>query len=170
MPAMTAETTGKKRGTDGSTLDVAWSESETLPHGLARLSSGALVVTRLYCPAGHDLTTTDKTSRFNGYPGITLMVRGARAEGQVVLSPIHGDDTKFGEMDFEPGEVTRISCPVCDAEFPVVQDCGCTEGAHLVGLFLDDSLTAGNQVVVCTAWGCVRSRVLDRFQIISKYE
>lgn len=98
------------------------------------------------------------------------MVRGKHIEGQVVLSPIHGDDTKFGAMDFEPGEVTKVTCPVCDKEFPIVQACGCTEGANLVGLYLDDTLQGDSQLVVCTAWGCVRSRVIDRFQIISKYE
>lgn len=168
---MTAQqTTGRRRGTDGSTLDVTWNESEILPHGLARLTSGALVVTRLYCPKGHDLVDSASTARFNGYPGISLMVRGKRIAGKVVLSPIHGDDTKFGTAEFEPGEVTEVTCPICEAALPPVQPCGCTDGSTLVGLFLDSSLTEGNQVVVCTAWGCVRSRVLDRFQIISKYE
>jgi hypothetical protein len=39
-----------------------------------------------------------------------------------------------------------------------------------VGLYLDDTLRGESQLVVCTAWGCVRSRVIDRFQIISRYE
>lgn len=154
---------------DGATLDVRIDATEQLPHGLTRLPSGAIAVTRLYCANGHNLIH-EGAPRFSGLPGITLKVQGEHTRGYVILSPIHGDDTKFGETDFEPCEVLKLSCPHCDAELPAVQPCGCTEGSMLVGLYLDESLTQGSQVVLCNAWGCLRSRILDRFQIISKFE
>jgi hypothetical protein len=98
------------------------------------------------------------------------MVSGAEEEGIVVISPIHGDDTRFGASDFEPGEVTRLTCPECGVELPKLQPCGCVPDAALVGLFLDESLEDGDQVAICNAWGCLRSRVTDRFQVISRLD
>jgi hypothetical protein len=99
-----------------------------------------------------------------------LKVKGKNNEGLVVISPIHGDDTRFGESHFEPGEITEIRCPVCDVLLPTLQDCGCSPNARLVSLYLDADIAAGNQVVFCNAWGCLRSRITDRFQIISKLD
>jgi len=160
----------KPIGTDGQTLDIVVDENEQLPHGLERLRSGMIVVTRLFCPNGHNLVDTTGSASFNGYPGIMLLVEGAETSGKVIISPIHGDDTKFGETDFEPGELTRVKCPTCEVELPPVQPCGCTDDAQLLGLYLDDSLEHGNQVALCQTWGCLRSRIMDRFQIISKFE
>jgi hypothetical protein len=158
------------KGTDGATLDLEVDERESLPDGLVRLPSGMIVITKLFCPNGHNMVDEDSAARFNGYPGIVLRVEGKETSGHVILSPIHGDDTKFGESNFEPGEVTKVSCPKCGVAFSDVQPCGCNDKAQLVGLFLDNDLTEGNQVVVCTTWGCLRSRILDRFQAISKFE
>lgn len=160
----------KLKANDGTTLDIAVGDDEVLPPGLERMRSGVIAVTKLYCPNGHNLVDAESGARFNGYAGISLMVEGAEVSGKVVLSPIHGDDTRFGETDFEPGEITRITCPQCGSEFPVLQACGCQDGANLVGLFLDENLDEGNQVAICTAWGCLRSRIIDRFQVISRFE
>ncbi len=161
--------TADTRPCDGTILDGDVDTTQQLPHGLTRLPSGAIAVTRLYCPNGHNLIERS-AARFNLLPGITVRVRGKYTYGELILSPIHGDDSKFGDTDFEPGEVLRISCPHCDSEFPAVQPCGCRDGSMLVGFFLDKSLIEGSQVVICNAWGCLRSRILDRFQIISKLE
>ncbi|MCP4675969.1 MAG: hypothetical protein GY854_10780 [Deltaproteobacteria bacterium] len=168
MSVLKSET--EQKGTDGATLNERSDERDDLAHGIVRLPTGMVAVTRLYCPAGHNLVDENSAARFNRLPGIVLMVEGKNTKGPVTLSPIHSDDTKFGESRFEPGEVTRLTCPTCGAEFPVIQACGCTEGANLVGLYLDDDLHDGDQVVVCSAWGCLRSRILDRFQVISKLE
>ena len=159
-----------KKGTNGTTLKSKENGNEFLPGGLVRLPSGAIAVTSVYCPAGHNLVDEESTARFNKFSGITLMVEGENAKGKIIISPIHGDDTKFGESNFVLGEVLRISCPACGEGFPVIQDCGCTDGAKLVGLYLSEDLEEGNQVAVCTAWGCLRSRIIDRFQVISKFE
>lgn len=155
---------------DGTTLDIIVDDRESLPHGLVRLRSGVIAVTQLYCPNGHNLVDESSGARFNGYPGISLMVEGSEERGEVILSPIHGDDTRFGACDFEPGEITRITCPQCAVELPVLQPCGCQAEAKLVGLFLDQETTDGNQVALCNAWGCLRSRITDRFQVISKFD
>lgn len=160
----------KTPGHDGATLDVSVDTNEELPHGLARLPGGMIAVTKLYCPNGHNLIDESSAARFNQFPGIVLMVEGEETKGEVVLSPIHGDDTKFGEANFEPGEVTKITCPTCGVALPGVQPCGCVDGAELVAVYLDKEKTEGNQLVLCNSWGCLRSRVLDRFQIISRYE
>jgi hypothetical protein len=98
------------------------------------------------------------------------MVEGRNNKGIVVLSPIHGDDTKFGENDFEPGELTRVTCPQCGVLLPSVSPCGCTTESQLIGLFLDEDRVEGDQVAICNVWGCLRSRIIDRFQIISKLD
>ncbi len=157
-------------GTDGATLDIAVDKTEPLNSGLERLPSGMIAITRAYCPNGHNLVDATEAARFNKYSGLVLMAAGEHTTGKVILSPIHGDDTKFGESGFELGEVTQLTCPECGVEFPVIQPCGCTEGSNIVGLFLSDELEDGNQVAVCTAWGCLRSRIMDRFQVISKFE
>ncbi len=158
------------RGTDGTTLDIIMDDTDKLPHGLVRLRSGVIAITHVYCPNGHNLVNADSDARFNGYPGISLKVKGKDTEGIVIVSPIHGDDTRFGVNNFTPGEITRISCPVCDTELPVIQDCGCNAESKLVGLYLDPELIEGSQVVLCNSWGCLRSRITDRFQIISKLD
>jgi hypothetical protein len=155
---------------DGTTLDIVVDDREELPDGLVRLRSGVIAVTQLFCPNGHNLVDESSGARFNGYAGISLMVEGSEISGKVVISPIHGDDTRFGLADFEPGEITRISCPECEAELPVLQPCGCQPEAQLVGLFLDTEMTEGNQVALCNAWGCLRSRITDRFQVISQFD
>ncbi len=158
------------KANDGTTLDIVVDDREALPHGLVRLRSGVIAVTQLYCPNGHNLINPESAARFNGYPGISIMVKGKEEEGVVIVSPIHGDDTHFGAADFEPGEVTELTCPECGVVLPSIQPCGCLPGAQLVGLFLDDSLKEGDQVAICNAWGCLRSRVTDRFQVISKLD
>ena len=160
----------RTKGNDGTTLDIVIDDKSTLPHGLVRLRSGVIAVTHVYCPNGHNLVDAASDARFNGYPGISLKIKGEEEEGIVIVSPIHGDDTRFGANDFTPGEITRVSCPVCDVELPKVQDCGCTNESKLVGLYLDPELVEGSQVVMCNAWGCLRSRITDRFQIISKLD
>ena len=160
----------KFNANDGTTLDIVIEDNKALPHGLLRLHSGVIAVTQLFCPNGHNLISKNSSARFNGYPGISVIVKGAKEEGLVIISPIHGDDTRFGEQDFEPGEVTSLICPQCNVELPNVQPCGCVPGANLVGFYLDQDLTDGNQVVICNSWGCLRSRVTDRFQIISKLD
>jgi hypothetical protein len=160
----------RTKANDGTTLDIVVDDRESLPDGLVRLRSGVIAVTQLYCPNGHNLVDESSGARFNGYAGISLMVEGAEISGKVVISPIHGDDTRFGAADFEPGEITRITCPECGAELPALQPCGCQPDAQLVGLFLDQEMTDGNQVALCNAWGCLRSRITDRFQVISKFD
>jgi hypothetical protein len=169
-PAMSNDKPDKVRANDGTTLDIVVDENEALPHGLNRLRSGVIAVTKVFCPNGHNLVTAESGARFNGFPGISVMVEGRNTRGIVVLSPIHGDDTKFGESDFEPGELTRLSCPQCGVALPPVSPCGCTAESQLVGLFLDEERVEGNQVAVCNVWGCLRSRIIDRFQIISKLD
>ncbi len=160
----------KIKGNDGTTLDIVVDDRESLPHGLVRLRSGVIAVTQLFCPNGHNLISEESGARFNGYPGISIMVEGEEEKGIVIVSPIHGDDTRFGANDFEPGEVTKLTCPTCGVKLPYLQACGCVKDAQLVGLFLDDKCEPGNQVAVCNAWGCLRSRITDRFQVISKLD
>ncbi|MFO8071492.1 MAG: hypothetical protein R6V85_06415 [Polyangia bacterium] len=158
------------KANDGTTLDIAIDDEEELPSGLARIRSGVIAVTRVFCPNGHNLVDESSGARFNGYPGIAVNAKGRHTGGKVILSPIHGDDTRFGETDFEPGEILEVTCPVCGVALPVIGPCGCQEDSKLVGLYLDEKLEDGNQVALCNAWGCLRSRITDRFQIISKLD
>lgn len=158
------------QGTDGTTLDIVINDDESLPKGLERLRSGVIVITQVFCPQGHNLIDPSSSARFNGYPGISLKIKGQNEDGIVIVSPIPGDDTRFGATKFAPGEQTEITCPVCNVKLPTIQSCGCTDTSSLIGLFLTEDLQEGNQVVLCNSWGCLRSKITDRFQIISKLD
>lgn len=129
-----------------------------------------IVITQAFCPNGHNLVRQNTDALFDGYPGICLYLEAAGWEGEVTLSPIHGDHSKVG-MPASIPEGTRciVRCPVCEAELPRITDCGCAHGGDLVGIYLRPSLAPGDVVGVCNILGCYRSRVMDQFELLSEF-
>ena len=155
------------------------SHKPTFPHGQERVQQAdavemrsddgdpQVVVTRAFCPEGHELIVADG-DRFDGFHGIAIEVRRDEREGVLYLSPIHGDSSKTGFVDFELGEDVSIHCPECKTELPVIGRCSCEGRGRLYALFLSQARKEHDVVGLCSIWGCPRSRVMDNWEIISE--
>ena len=131
-----------------------------------------IVVTQAYCPNGHNLV--DETNeQFDGYPGIRLLVRDGENEGEVHLSPFHGDESKLGKTDWRVGVRLEVLCPICQTPLPSLAHCHCEtpdgRGGELVKLYLSPALTDSHVLALCNVWGCRHSRTVDNWQLISEF-
>lgn len=125
-------------------------------------------VTQAFCPKGHNLVRNHEIL-FDGAPGISLWVSDGQTEGEVILSPYHGDHARKGLVDFQVGQQLTIACPECRTELPSLAECSCGDHASLFGLYLTPKLDDGDVVALCNVWGCHRSKVFDQFQLLSAY-
>lgn len=126
-----------------------------------------IVLTQAFCPKGHNLIDESQVS-FEGQPGISLYVDDGSQVDIVVCSPHHGDHRKAHAKAFRIGSKLRIQCPVCKVDLDVLLPCSCGKG-ELVNLYLTPGLTDGQVAAICNVWGCPRSRVIDKWQIISQF-
>lgn len=126
-------------------------------------------VTQAFCAKGHPLIEPSNPT-FDDQPGVRLRVAQDGGEPQdVTLSPIHGHHARYGGDDFIPGVACSVRCPTCDEELPVHEaECRCREG-QLRLLYLTERLVRGDVAMVCDVWGCHRSRVVDRFELLSEW-
>lgn len=128
-----------------------------------------IVVTQAFCPNGHNLVRRNDVL-FDGYPGISLFVECGDFAGEVILSPIHGDHAKIGiPRSLPDGLRCCLKCPECEVELPKIGDCGCEHGGDLIGIYLREDLAEGDMVAICNILGCYRSRVMDKFEILSEF-
>lgn len=144
--------------------------SQTPPpnSGMEQVDEVFIVITQAFCPNGHNLMNGENDD-FDGYPGVRVRVTADGKEGEVVLSPFHGDSSKKGVTDWKTGTRLKLSCPECGQEFPRMASCRCTTGGELVKLFLSPNLTDSHILAMCNVWGCRRSRTVNNWQIISEY-
>jgi hypothetical protein len=126
-----------------------------------------LIVTRAFCPNGHNLVRGGGTL-FDGYPGIHLRVGDGSADGIVELSPFHGDPSKVG-ASFAEGAKLSVRCPECDVELPTLARCSCQSGGELRKVFLTSPNEDAHLIALCDVWGCPRSRVIDSYEILSEF-
>ena len=138
--------------------------------GMPDLPGGiAILVTQAFCPNGHNLVYREDVS-FSGQKGISIRVAAGDWEGEVVLSPFHGDTRRVGmSEDIAEGTRCRLTCPVCGVDLPVQARCGCKWGGDLRGLYLRADLQDSDQVMLCDVNGCQRSRFMDNIQVISEF-
>jgi len=131
-----------------------------------------IVITEAYCPNGHNLISEDNED-FDGYAGIKVLLRGATNEGEVFISPFHGDATKKGEQGWKTGEKLAFFCPVCEVPLPTFARCHCAfedgQEGELVKLYTSRDLSDSHMLALCNVWGCRRSRTIDNWNIISEY-
>ncbi len=125
------------------------------------------ILTQVFCPNGHNLVELSAVS-FDDHQGISLLVDDGQEEDVVVVSPFHGDPRKAHSVAFKIGSKLSLSCPVCREPFKVLLPCSCGQG-DLVGLFLSPTLNESQVAAVCNVWGCPRSRIIDKWQIISQF-
>jgi hypothetical protein len=159
-----------KRDVDQEQLKI--STAPPPESALKQLDEVFIVVTQAFCPHGHNLIDPENEI-FDEYPGIRLKVVVGDTEGDVFLSPFHGDASKRGRTDWEPGTRLDVRCPSCDTTLPELTKCRCESsdgvGGSLLKLYLTPSLNDSHMVVVCNVWGCRHSRTIDNWQIISEF-
>lgn len=119
-------------------------------------SEKKILVKQLFCSEGHPLISTENP-KFDGEPGIHLICEGDTYWQSVYLSPFQGDNRKKFKNNFKNGQILRIFCPVCHAEFPKIAPHDCKAGAMYIALFLDPDANINNIVCVCDVWGCYSS-------------
>lgn len=117
--------------------------------------AGRRIVTAVFCCNGHNLIHADSPV-IDGLN--TIHLRGLSDSGteDIYLSPIQGDGRITGGSCFTTGELLRIQCPFCRAEFDVVAPCFCRNGAFLA-LYLNPDCRYKDAVVICNSWGCKHS-------------
>lgn len=125
-----------------------------------------VVVTQLYCHNGHNLVNSSE--EFDGFQGISLWLEGAGRQGEIAISPIHGDSTKRG-VEFPTGTKVAIMCPTCKEELPELTSCRCTDNAKLHKAFLTPKLSEAHIIAVCDIWGCPLSRVIDSYEMFTEF-
>lgn len=135
---------------------------------LIKLDDVFIVVTQAFCHKGHSLMSEDN-DLFDGYPGIKVRVRSGNREGDVVLSPFHGDASKKGDLDWKDGTKLEILCPVCRESLVKMASCRCAGDGDLIKIYLSPNLSDSHILAMCNIWGCHRSRTIDNWQIISEY-
>lgn len=137
--------------------------------GLALADGVMVIITQAFCPNGHNLVRREDVL-FDGYPGISLYVECGEWSGEVILSPIHGDHSKVGmHKDVSLGTKVVVRCPDCEEELHRIANCGCEGDGDLIALFLSSALSEGEVVGVCNVLGCYRSRVMDKWEILSEF-
>jgi hypothetical protein len=126
-----------------------------------------IVVTQAYGPRGDNLVGISDVT-FDGHPAVTLGVRGGGLDGQVHLSPIHGDSRKVG-VELPAGTVCELYCPVSGQSLEMVEEVEDGTGAKYYALYLSPQLSRGSMVMVSNVWGHYHSRIVDNFELISAW-
>lgn len=128
-----------------------------------------IVITQAYGPTGAQLVGISDVA-FDGYPALTLLVRADGREGQVHLSPIHGDDRKAGFTDIPVGTKCDLLCPTTRQPLDLVGKVD-EDGidADYCAIYLTPSLSAGSSVMVSNVWGHYHSRVVHDSELISHW-
>jgi hypothetical protein len=105
---------------------------------------------------------------FDEHPAVTLKVRADGREGEVHLSPIHGDKRKRGFTDIPVGAKCALSCPVCDSPFDKVGEIGDSDATYYA-LYLTPKLADGALVAISDVWGHYHSRIVEDTELISHW-
>lgn len=127
-----------------------------------------IVVTQAFGPRGDNLVGISDVE-FDGHPAITLRLRAGEREGDVHISPIHGDDRKAGFTDIEPGTRCELICPVSGQPLDKVPDVDGDEGTDYYAIYLTPARSMGAIVAISDVWGHYHSRIVDHFELISSW-
>lgn len=128
-----------------------------------------IVVHKIYGPRGDDLVGRSDVT-FDGHAALTVGVRTPDGrEGEVHLSPIHGDSRKAGMTDIAAGTRLELFCPVSKVPLEKVDEIGDGFGAAYYALYRTPALSKGSMILISNVWGHYHSRVIDEFEVIAHY-
>ena len=125
------------------------------------------VVTQAYGPKGDNLVGISDVT-FDEYPAVTVGVRLPDGrEGQVHLSPIHGDARKEGLSPIAPGTKCELFCPTSGEKLDAVGEVEDGSGALYHAIYLTPKLDKGAMVMISDVWGHFHSRLIDDMELLS---
>jgi len=128
-----------------------------------------VIVTQAYGPAGDNLVGIS-TIDFDGHPAVTIAIRLEDGrEGQVHLSPIHGDGRKTKPFHIPHGTRVELLCPVSKQPLDLVGEVEDESGARYFAIYLTPQLSRGSMVMISDVWGHYHSRIIDDFELISAW-
>ena len=126
-----------------------------------------IVVTQAYGPTGESLVGVSDVT-FDDYPAITIGVRLPDGrDGQVHLSPLHGDARKEGLTAIAPGTKCELYCPTSGKTLDAVGEVEDGSGAVYHAIYLTDKLEKGAVVMISDIWGHFHSRIIDDMELLS---
>lgn len=158
-------------GIDRNNLRVTGKhEAITDPHFGVEGATGQVVIilTQAFGPEGDNLIGLSDVE-FDGHPALTLRIRGAGKEGDVHLSPIHGDDRKAGFTDIPSGTRCELLCPVSGKPLDRVPDIEGDEDTDYYAVYLTPARSMGAIVAISDLWDHYHSRIVDHFELISSW-
>ena len=127
-----------------------------------------IALSQAYCPNGHNLID-EMNPAFLGFPGMTVEISTSSDSEIIIVSPVHGHHQRIGGAGIADGAKCGVGCPECHQQFPEYEEkCSCGAG-NLRVIYLTPKLDAGDHVLVCDVWGCHRSRVVDRWELLSEF-
>jgi hypothetical protein len=127
-----------------------------------------IVVTQAFDADGNNLVGISDVT-FDDYPAVSLMLRADGQEGQVHLSPIHGDNRKKGFVDIQPGTRCELLSPVTGKPLDKIGEVDGPQDADYYALYLTPKLSKGSLVMISDVWGHYHSRIVDDFELISQW-
>lgn len=127
-----------------------------------------IVVTQAFDAEGNNMVGVSDVT-FDGYPAVTVLVRANGKEGQVHLSPIHGDTRKQGFTDLEPGTRCELLSPVTGKPLDKIGETEGAQEADYYALYLTPKLSKGSLVMISDVWDHYQSRIVDDFELISQW-
>lgn len=133
--------------------------------GVVRDEKSRIVLTQAFCHNGHSLMNPDY--QFDGYAGIFLLGLHEDEIFDIILSPIMHDSRKVSSA-LPAGTVVEISCPACKIPLPRIAPCGCVIGSFYRHIFLTKNKDIRKSIGICDSFGCPRSFLRDRGEIISE--
>lgn len=128
-----------------------------------------IVVSKAYGPGGDNLVGLSDVT-FDGFPAVTVRVRLPDGrEGDVHLSPIHGDSRKSGFTDITAGTLCTLLCPISGQPLERVEDIDDAFGAGYYALYRTAALSRSSMIMISDVWGHYHSRVVDDFELIAAW-
>lgn len=126
-----------------------------------------IVLTQAFGPKGDNLVGVSDVT-FDGWPALSVRVRCGSADGLVHLSPFHGDRRKVTDLDIAEGAICELLCPVSGT--PLERSAASDESdADYFCIYLTPKLSAGEVVLLSNVWGHYSSRIVDNFELISRW-
>lgn len=161
---------GDAKNIDGENLTVTGRHSEIpKPHvQIDEKDDGVIiVVSQAYGPGGDSIVGVGDVT-FDGYPAVTIGIRLPDGrEGQVHLSPLHGDARKEGLTDIAPGTKCELFCPVSKKPLDALGQVEDGSGATYHAIYLTEKLEKGAVVMLSDIWGHFHSRIIDDMELLS---